>query len=81
MSGSVDQRMAEAVENASVFIMCVSREYRESGNCRMEAQYASDKVKKNKLKKVIPVMMQEDYTPSNEDYNVRITRKRTLKLL
>lgn len=32
--------MAEAVENASVFLMCVSEKYYLSPNCRLEAEYA-----------------------------------------
>ena len=32
--------MAGAVENAAVIIVCVSRGYKESENCRLEANYA-----------------------------------------
>ena len=50
--------MAEAVENASVFLMCVSEKYYQSPNCRLEAEYAV------KLQKpIIPLIMQQDYTP------------------
>ena len=50
--------MAEAVEQASVFLMCVSEKYYLSPNCRLEAEYAI------KLQKpIIPLIMQEDYMP------------------
>lgn len=50
--------MAEAVENASVFLMCVSEKYYQSPNCRLEAEYAV------KLQKpIIPLIMQQDYSP------------------
>ena len=33
-------RMSEAVEGAVVIIYCVSEGYKESANCRLEANYA-----------------------------------------
>ena len=56
MRGSTLDSMAEAVENASVVLVCVSRRYKESQNCRSEATYAYD------LKKdIIPLMMECNY--------------------
>ena len=56
MKGSTLDAMAEAVENASVVLVCVSRRYKESQNCRSEATYAYD------LKKdIIPLMMEGNY--------------------
>ena len=56
--GSTLASMAEAVENASVFLMCVSEKYYQSPNCRLEAEYAV------KLQKpIIPLVMQQDYMP------------------
>ena len=56
MKGSTLEAMAEAVENASVVLVCVSRRYKESQNCRSEATYAYD------LKKdIIPLMMECNY--------------------
>ena len=56
MRGSTLEAMAEAVENASVVLVCVSRRYKESQNCRSEATYAYD------LKKdIIPLMMERNY--------------------
>jgi len=70
MSGSTDDRMAEAIEKSSHVIICISRSYKTSANCRMEANYANDLFKKSKLN-VIFVMMEEDYhtrsTPDQVD--------------
>ena len=56
MKGSTLEAMAEAVENASAVLVCVSRRYKESQNCRSEATYAYD------LKKdIIPLMMERNY--------------------
>ena len=56
MRGSTLDSMAEAVENGSVVLVCVSRRYKESQNCRSEATYAYD------LKKdIIPLMMECNY--------------------
>ncbi|CAF0785528.1 unnamed protein product [Brachionus calyciflorus] len=56
--GSTLASMAEAVENSSVFLMCVSEKYYQSPNCRLEAEYAV------KLQKpIIPLVMQQDYSP------------------
>ncbi len=51
--------MAEAVENSSVFLMCVSEKYYMSPNCRLEAEYAT------RLRKpIVPLLMQADYMPT-----------------
>lgn len=50
--------MAEAVENASVFVLCFSEYYKASPNCRAEAMYAF-RLKKN----IVPVRVQERYIP------------------
>ncbi|XP_073253471.1 uncharacterized protein [Porites lutea] len=61
MRGSTLDSMAEAVENASdssVVLVCVSERYKESPNCRSEAEYTY------KLgKDIIPLMMQRNYKP------------------
>eukprot|EP01050_Picozoa_sp_SAG11_P030132 SAG11_NODE_8785_length_976_cov_428.427594_2_plen_123_part_00 len=38
MSGSTVDAMARAVEGASVVLVCVSRAYKESSNCRLEVR-------------------------------------------
>jgi len=48
--------MAKAVENASVVLVCVSQRYKESPNCRSEAEYAYQL-----RKDIIPLMLQHRY--------------------
>ena len=56
MGGSTLDTMAKAVENAAVVLVCVSQRYKESRNCRSEAEYA------HQLEKdIIPLMMQRNY--------------------
>jgi hypothetical protein len=66
MSEATDEKMAEAVESASVVIVCASKPYKESANCRLEAKYANQRLKKGKLK-VMFVMMQQEYTTVSGD--------------
>ena len=56
MGGSTLEAMAKAVENASVVLICVSQQYKESPNCRSEAEYAYQL-----RKDIIPLMMQHSY--------------------
>ena len=56
MGGSTLQAMANAVENSSVVLVCVSQRYKESPNCRSEAEYAYQL-----RKDIIPLMMQHKY--------------------
>jgi hypothetical protein len=39
MKGSTVDAMSAAVEHAEVMLACVSLKYKESANCRLEAQY------------------------------------------
>ena len=56
MRGSLIDRMAEAIEGSHAIVLCYSQGYKNSGNCRGEAQYAY------KCKKpIIPVRCQERY--------------------
>jgi hypothetical protein len=41
MSGSTLEAMAEAVDNSSCALVCISKAYKESANCRLEGQYIS----------------------------------------
>ena len=51
--------MAEAVDNADLMLICVSLAYKESANCRLEAQYGhSQKIE------MVPLMMERDYRPT-----------------
>jgi hypothetical protein len=48
--------MASAVEDAAVLVYGISRAYKESANCRLEAQYAYQREKE-----MVPLMMEEGY--------------------
>jgi len=58
MTGSTLESMANAVESSSVVLVCMSRKYKESANCRLEGEYA---FKKKKI--IIPLMMQSNWEP------------------
>ena len=58
MGGSTLEAMAKAVEDSSVILVCVSKKYKESPNCRSEAEYAYQL-----RKDIIPLMMQNNYRP------------------
>ncbi|KAJ7380757.1 hypothetical protein OS493_007135 [Desmophyllum pertusum] len=58
MGGSTLESMASAVENASVVLVCVSQKYKESPNCRSEAEYTYQL-----HKDIIPLMMDNKYRP------------------
>ena len=49
-------RMSEAVEDAIVILYGVSRAYKESANCRLEAQYAFQQ-----QVDMIPLMLEDGY--------------------
>jgi len=57
MHGDTIEVMAAAVEECSVFIMCMSEAYKESGNCRLEANYAF-----KHRKAIVPLMVENGYT-------------------
>jgi hypothetical protein len=56
MQGSTIEAMADAVEQSAVVCYGISRSYKESVNCRMEAQYAY-----RQQKDMVPLMMEEGY--------------------
>eukprot|EP01052_Picozoa_sp_SAG31_P034081 SAG31_NODE_3930_length_3742_cov_2.584408_2_plen_1021_part_01 len=58
MSGSTVDSMALAVEGASVMLICVSRSYKMSSNCRLEANYGLQREIA-----MVPLMMEEGYVP------------------
>ena len=57
MQGSTVEAMADAVEGATVMCYAVSRGYKESANCRLEAQYAYQR-----QKEMVPLMVEEGYS-------------------
>ena len=50
------RRMSDAIDNAEVMLYAVSEAYKESGNCRLEANYAHQQDVD-----MIPLMVQEGY--------------------
>ncbi|CAF0816872.1 unnamed protein product [Rotaria sordida] len=54
MSGSLCQAMAQAIEKSEIILICMSETYKQSENCRNEAEYAHDR-----KKKFIPLKMRE----------------------
>ena len=50
--------MSDAIEGADVMLYGVSLAYKESANCRLEANYAHQQELD-----MIPLMMQQDYKP------------------
>jgi len=58
MEGSILAAMANAVEQAKVVVVAMSEKYKNSNNCRTEAEYAY------KLKKpIVPLLLEKNYTP------------------
>jgi len=64
MMGSSMEIMAQAIENADVVVIFVSRAYRDSYNCKLEGKYAQVRERAG-LTKILFVMMEEDYTPES----------------
>ena len=58
MKGSTMDAMSDAIEGADVMLYGVSLAYKESANCRLEANYAHQQELD-----MIPLMMQKDYKP------------------
>ncbi|XP_048750552.1 uncharacterized protein LOC125662391 isoform X2 [Ostrea edulis] len=58
MGGSTLAAMAEAVENAALVLVCMSEKYKQSPNCRLEAEYTFQL-----RKEYIPLMVQKRYRP------------------
>ena len=58
MKGSTMDAMSDAIEGADVMLYGVSLRYKESANCRLEANYAHQQELD-----MIPLMMQQKYKP------------------
>jgi hypothetical protein len=58
MHGSTLEAMASAVEGSTIVCICATRKYKNSPNCRAEAEYAY-KLRRN----VIPLIMEKGYDP------------------
>jgi hypothetical protein len=61
MREAVDDVMADAIEKSSTVIICVSKQYKSSANCRQEGAYANARKKKG-LVKLLYVLMDAAYT-------------------
>lgn len=61
VSGCVHNCTLEAVQRSDAVVICVSRKYKQSANCRMEARYACHLAKRGELRLYF-VMMDENYT-------------------
>eukprot|EP01047_Picozoa_sp_COSAG01_P038713 COSAG01_NODE_3157_length_6489_cov_11.663380_2_plen_992_part_00 len=59
MQGSTVEAMADAVDDAVVVCYGISQAYKQSANCRLEAQYAFQQ-----KKDMVPLMLQEGYSPN-----------------
>ncbi|XP_062594967.1 uncharacterized protein LOC134256336 [Saccostrea cucullata] len=56
MEGSILEAMARAVEDARIILVCYSEKYKDSQNCRTEAEYAY-----SQKKEIIPLLMEKGY--------------------
>jgi hypothetical protein len=68
MSGNTDDCMTAAIEHSHTIIESVSRAYKASANCRMEAKYANDMLKCGKVQLVFVMMEREYTTRSSPEY-------------
>ncbi|XP_050407311.1 uncharacterized protein LOC126822433 isoform X2 [Patella vulgata] len=58
MEGSTLQAMASAIEGAEAVVICMSQKYKDSPNCRAEAEYAFQL-----RRPIIPLIMERGYRP------------------
>lgn len=58
ITGSIYDAMAQAVQNAAVVLICVSKGYKQSCNCQLEAEYTFQM-----RKEMIPIMVEKGYRP------------------
>ena len=59
MKGSTVDAMGDAVDTAEVMLFCVSLEYKESANCRLECQYGHQQGVA-----MVPLLMEKGYRPT-----------------
>ncbi|XP_064636799.1 uncharacterized protein LOC135493401 isoform X2 [Lineus longissimus] len=57
MAGSILEAMADAVEGACIVLICCSKKYKDSQNCRAEAEYTY-----KKKKEFIPLIVENRYS-------------------
>ena len=61
MRGGLVERMYEAIDASFAVVVCVSRRYKESANCRIECSYCDVLCKERRLK-IFYAMVDENYT-------------------
>ena len=54
--GNIYDRMAEGVKDSSIILLCMTKKYEDSDNCKSEYSYA-----KECKKRIIPIYFEEDY--------------------
>ena len=59
MRGETLETMAQAIERASLVVICLTEKYKESANCQSEAQYAY-----RLNKPILPLVFQSKYKPT-----------------
>lgn len=64
MGGCADETMAKAVEKSFMVVCCICRDYKESPNCRSEAQYAKLRHQQGKVD-LVHVMLDDSYHPQS----------------
>ena len=60
MSGDMNTKMAQAIIKSKIVIMCLSKKYQDSANCKKEYEY-TDK----KQKKFIPLKVEDNFQPED----------------
>ena len=58
IKGSTIDAMSDAIDNAAVIVFCVTLKYKESANCRLEAQYGHQLGVP-----MVPLMLDRGYQP------------------
>lgn len=51
--------VAEAVERSAIVLICMTEQYKDSANCRLEGEYCNQQ-----KKPFIPLLMQDKYRPN-----------------
>ncbi len=59
MHGDSLEAMANAIEQASCVLICITEKYKESANCKFEAEYVVAQ-----KKPWVPLIMQKGYKPT-----------------
>ncbi|CAF1161959.1 unnamed protein product [Rotaria sp. Silwood1] len=58
MHGNILDAMSDAIENSTIFLICLTEKYKDSPSCRLECEYAYQR-----KKLIIPLLLQANYKP------------------